>query len=228
MLEASFPSPRAHSPSPRSRGEGQQHTATPAIATAPHPNPLPPEAGRGDPAAPVATGKPDSDGPIWRGAAFHTDAWARPADGEQLPDSPVILSRKRWLAERDRLAGRNAPLGLQIDPGEAIDDLAPDLARFALIALSFPKFGDGRAFSTARLLRDKHGFAGELRAVGNVLSDQIPYMRRCGFDTYAVSHTPTRRALAEGRIPEVTLYYQPATAHEPPAATRPWLRRSGG
>ena len=67
--------------------------------------------------------------------------------------------------------------------------------------------------------------AGELRAVGAVLSDQIPYMRRVGFDTFAVTHGPTRRALAEGRIPEVTLYYQPATADEPPAGTRPWLRR---
>jgi uncharacterized protein (DUF934 family) len=158
--------------------------------------------------------------------AFHTDAWTRPADSEPLPDAPVILSKTRWLAEPDRLAGRNVPLGLQLEPGEALDDLAADLARFALIALDFPKFADGRAFSTARLLREKHGFAGELRAVGNVLSDQIPYMRRVGFDTFEVTHGPTRRALAEGRIPEVTLHYQPATAPEPPAGTRPWLRRS--
>jgi uncharacterized protein (DUF934 family) len=149
----------------------------------------------------------------------------KPADGEPLPDAPVILSKARWLAERDRLAGRAAPLGLRIEPGESIDDLAADLGRFALIALSFPKFADGRAFSTATLLRDKHGFAGELRAVGNVLSDQIPYMRRCGFDTFKVAHAPTRRALVEGRIPEVTLHYQPAVAPDPPAGTRPWLRR---
>ena len=176
----------------------------------------------------MASGVPDADGPIWRGTAFYTDAWAKPADGEPLPDSPAILSKARWLAERERLTGRNAPLGLQIEPGETLDDLAADLPRFALIALSFPKFADGRAFSLARLLREKHGFTGELRAVGNVLSDQIPYMRRCGFDTFAVTHAPTRRTLAEGRIPEVTLYYQPATADEPPAGTRPWLRRSGG
>ena len=181
----------------------------------------------GEGSDPSPTGEPDPDGPIWRGSAFHTDGWVKAADSEPLPDAPVIFSRTRWLAERNRLAGRNAPLGLQIEPGEAIDDLAPDLGRFALIALSFPKFADGRAFSTARLLRDKHGFAGELRAVGNVLSDQILYMRRVGFDTFAVTHAPTRRALAEGRIAEVTLYYQPATAHEPPAGTRPWHRRSG-
>ena len=109
---------------------------------------------------------------------------------------------------------------------EKFDDIAADLPRFALIALSFPKFRDGRAFSTARLLREKHGFTGELRAVGNVLSDQIPYMRRVGFDTLEVTHEPTRRALIEDRIAEVTLYYQPAGAAEPPAGTRPWHRRN--
>jgi phosphoadenosine phosphosulfate reductase len=138
----------------------------------------------------------------------------------------VVVSKARWLAERDRLAGRDAPLGLRIEAGEAVDDIAADLSRFALIALSFPKFVDGRAFSTARLLREKHRFAGELRAVGNVLSDQIPYMRRVGFDSFEITHGPTRRALAEGRIPEVTLYYQPAVADGSAARTRPWFRRN--
>jgi phosphoadenosine phosphosulfate reductase len=121
---------------------------------------------------------------------------------------------------------RSAPLGLRLEPGEAIDDITGDLPRFALIALSFPKFSDGRAFSTARLLREKHGFTGELRAVGNVLADQIPFMRRVGFDSYEVTNVPTRRALTEGRIADVTLYYQPTGLSEPSAGTRPWLRRS--
>jgi uncharacterized protein (DUF934 family) len=187
---------------------------------------LPPHKGEGTPRATATAGEPDPDGPIWRGSAFHTDAWAKAAESEPLPDAPVILSKTRWLADRERLAGRNAPLGLLLEPAEPVGDLAADLPRFALIALDFPKFGDGRAFSTARLLHEKFGFAGELRAVGNVLSDQIPYMRRVGFDTFEVTHGPTRRALAEGRIPEVTLHYQPATVPEPPGSTRPWLRRS--
>ena len=170
----------------------------------------------------------DPAGSIWQDDAFRRDTWIVAVDGEPLPEAPAILSRKRWLAERDTLAGRNAPLGLRLDAGERIDDIAADLAHFALIALSFPKFTDGRAFSTARLLREKHGYTGELRAVGNVLSDQIPFMRRVGFDAFEVSHAPTRRALAEGRIAEVTLHYQPAGSPEPPAGTRPWLRRSGG
>jgi uncharacterized protein (DUF934 family) len=168
----------------------------------------------------------DAAGMIWHDGAFHADAWAHAVEGEPLPDSPVILPKKRWLAERDALTGRNAPVGLRLDAGERIDDLSADQARFALIALAFPKFSDGRAFSTARLLREKYGYTGELRAVGNVLADQIPFMRRVGFDTFEVTHAPTRRALSDGRIAEVTLHYQPAGAGEAPAGTRPWLRRS--
>jgi phosphoadenosine phosphosulfate reductase len=164
---------------------------------------------------------------IWRDGAFHPNAWLVAKDGEPLPDAPVILSRKRWLAEREALARRPTPLGLHLEAGEAIADIAADLPRLALIELSFPKFSDGRAFSTARLLREKYGYAGELRAVGNVLSDQIPLMRRVGFDTFEVTHVPTRRALIEGRIPEVVLHYQPAAPNEPAGAgPRPWLRRT--
>jgi uncharacterized protein (DUF934 family) len=148
-------------------------------------------------------------------------------DGEAaLPDGPAVLPKRRWMAERDRLAGRNAPLGLLIAPDETVDDIAADLPRFALIALAFPKFTDGRAYSLARLLREKHGFTGELRAVGNVLSDQLHSMRRVGFDSFEVTHAPTRRALAQGGIAEVTLYYQPTATDAPPIGTRPWLRRT--
>jgi uncharacterized protein (DUF934 family) len=225
------PSPRATPTSPNApsargegRGEGQEQAPTSVSMAAPHPGPLPAEAGRGN--AAVVGGSPDPEGPIWHGGAFHLDGWVKAADGDATPDAPVILSKAQWLAERERLAGRNVPLGLRLEPGEALDDVAVDLPRFALVALSFPKFADGRAFSTARLLREKHGFTGELRAVGNVLSDQIPYMRRVGFDSFEVTHGPTRRALAEGHIAEVKLHYQPATADEAPAGTRPWLRRS--
>jgi uncharacterized protein (DUF934 family) len=171
-------------------------------------------------------GDADPAGLVWRDGAFCRDTWVRVETDAALPDGPVILSKKRWLAEREHLALRRGPLGLLIEAGETIDDIAADLPRFALIALSFPKFRDGRAFSTARLLREKHGYAGELRAVGNVLADLIPFMRRVGFDAFEVTHAPTRRALADGRIPEVALHYQPAAPGEA-AGPRPWLRRSG-
>jgi uncharacterized protein (DUF934 family) len=169
-----------------------------------------------------------ADATIWQGGAFHKDTWLAAVEGEPLPSTPVMVSKKRWLAERSALTGRNIALGLRLEPGESLDAVAGDLAQFSVIALNFPKFSDGRAFSTATLLREKHGFAGELRAVGNVLSDQIPLMRRVGFDTFEVTHAPTRRALLEGRIAEVRLHYQPAVVTEPPAGTRPWLRRTPG
>jgi len=212
----------ATSPSPRlpgeGRGEGQPHTA--ARVSAPHPSPLPTEE--------WGEGTLDPAGTIWRDGAFHGDIWARVATDSPLPDAPVIVSKARFLAERAALAARTAPLALQLEPGESPGDISADLPRFALIALNFPKYSDGRAFSTARLLREKYRFTGELRAVGNVLNDQIAFMRRVGFDTLEVTHAPTRRALIEGRIAQVTLHYQPATLPEPPAGTRPWLRRSGG
>jgi phosphoadenosine phosphosulfate reductase len=168
----------------------------------------------------------DPNGPIWKAGAFRRDMWVRAADGNPVPEGAVIVTKARWLAERDALLGRSAPLGLHLKGGEKLDELASELARFALIAVEFPKFGDGRAFSTARLLREKYGFAGELRAIGQVLSDQIPFMRRVGFDSYEVSHAPTRKALAQGRIAEVTLHYQPAVGEEERVGRRPWLRKT--
>lgn len=176
--------------------------------------------------APRSRAVDDIAATIWRDGAFHRDTWARMVDAAPLPDAAVVLTKAQWLAQREGLQDRRAPLGLRLEPGETIDGIAADLERFALIALGFPKFSDGRAFSTARLLREKHGFKGELRAVGDVLADQIPFMRRVGFDSYEVANRPTRLALVEGRIADVTLYYQPAGRAEPSAGTRPWLRRT--
>jgi uncharacterized protein (DUF934 family) len=171
-------------------------------------------------------GPPDLAGSIWRDGTFHRDVWTRITDTEAVPDTPAAISTKRWLADRKRLVYHGAPLGLVLHAGQRVDDIAGDLAHFSLIALDFPKFSDGRAFSTARLLRDKHGYAGELRATGNVLSDQIHLMRRVGFDAFEVTHAATRRLLTEGRIAEITLHYQPAGTREMAAGTRAWLRRS--
>ena len=195
-----------------------------------------PDPGEGGIAEPLRSGAPpplapphqgEGNGPIWRNGAFEADTWTKPGAEAPVGDAPIIVSKKRWLAERNALSARNAPLGLQLEPGESLDDIAADLSRFALIALSFPKYSDGRAFSTARLLRDKYAYKGELRAVGNVLNDQVAFMWRVGFDTLEVTHAATRRALQDGTIAQVTLYYQPAGIAEPPAGTRPWLRRAG-
>jgi phosphoadenosine phosphosulfate reductase len=186
-----------------------------------------PDANPASPVAPSPTGEADANGPIWKQGAFRTDPWQPSSAAAELGAAPVVIDKRRWLAERETLLSRPALLGLRLEGGESVEDIADDLGRFALIALNFVKFSDGRGFSTARLLREKFGYAGELRAVGNVLSDQIPFMRRVGFDAFEVQHAPTRRALREDRIPEVRLYYQPI-GFSPGTQTRAWLRDSRG
>jgi phosphoadenosine phosphosulfate reductase len=181
-----------------------------------------PDARSERPVPPSLTGEVDPGGSIWKEGAFRRDPWRASPTGGELA-SPLLLDKARWAAERGTLLLRPAPIGLALEAGESVDDVADDLTRFALIALNFAKFSDGRGFSTARLLREKFGYGGELRAVGNVLSDQIPFMRRVGFDAFEVHHPPTRRALSEGRIAEVRLYYQPV-GPAPGPGTRTWLR----
>ncbi|ODN69068.1 DUF934 domain-containing protein [Methylobrevis pamukkalensis] len=164
---------------------------------------------------------------VYRDGAFVADDWRHLVSDEEIPaEGRVFLSLTRFLAEAEALAGDNRAIGVRIEPGEKVADLVPYLDRLPAIALVFPKFVDGRAYSQATLLRDKYGFAADLRAVGDVLIDQIGYMRRVGFTTFEIRNEPTRRALESGRDPEVKRYYQPAFRKEPPAGTRPWMRRA--
>ena len=165
---------------------------------------------------------------IWRDGRFEADGWTRVADDAAVTEGPALLPLVRFLAEGDALTARNAPLGVIVQPGEAIEALAPHLGRVALVALAFPKYADGRSLSSARLLRERHGYTGELRATGDVLIDQMPLMRRCGFDVFEVTNPVTRAQLAAGKWPDVPFYYQPAGSSaqgEVPAGTRPWARR---
>lgn len=112
------------------------------------------------------------------------DACAHLGDDDAMPlAGPVTVSWSRWRAEREALAARGkvgVRLPNDIEPGEA----APLLDGAALVTIDFPNFKDGRGYSLARLLRERHGYVGELRAVGDVLRDQLRAMRRCGFDAF--------------------------------------------
>jgi uncharacterized protein (DUF934 family) len=148
--------------------------------------------------------------PLIKGGRFVADPWRALADDETVPEAPhLIVSYARWLKERDALTPLPAELGLRLPNDVSPMKLGEDLARFALVALSFPRFTDGRAYSQARLLRRRLGFTGELRAEGDVLRDQLLFMRRCGFDAFAV----TERAIFENWLPafrEIDVFYQPA------------------
>lgn len=166
--------------------------------------------------------------PVWKNGSFIEDSWRVVADEEPLSDGDkVIVSLKRWRDEHEVLSERNAPLGLLIPPGSDWTDISADLARFPVVAVTIPKFADGRASSIARLLRDRDGFEGEIRAVGDYILDQMPYMKRVGIDAFEVSDPILVKALERGEWPEVTDYLQPALdgEMEVPAGTRPWARK---
>jgi len=165
--------------------------------------------------------------PLWTREGFADDPWRALADDAPAPDAGrIVVSLKRWLVEGGSLSERADPVGVAVEAGQEAKAHLGDLAKRPLIALAFAKFADGRAFSYARILRDRHGFKGELRATGDVLIDAIPLMLRCGFDTFDVTNEPTLRALKEGRLPGPPIHYQPGSGQgEALAGTRPWRTR---
>lgn len=149
--------------------------------------------------------------PLIKANGLVDDLWTHVKDEEQLPpDGAVIVTLARWQANRDQLLARPTPLGVRLKSDQAPSAIAGDIERFDVIALEFPKFTDGRAYSTARLLRERHGFRGELRAVGNVLRDQLAFMRRCGFDSFQIPDSADAAAWA-GSLRGISVVYQPAT-----------------
>ncbi len=113
---------------------------------------------------------------------------------------------------------RNGRLGVRLAADQPPQLIAGDLDRLDLVALEFPTFRDGRAYSYARLLRERYGFKKELRAVGNVLRDQFRFMHRCGFDAYAVADEKQAAAWARA-LSEISVVYQPSTDRRRPIST---------
>lgn len=152
-----------------------------------------------------------------KNSKISNDEWLHVgAEGDLPAQGNVIVPLARWVASRDELLARNAPLGLRLASNEAPEQIREDLGRFALIALEFPVFKDGRAYSYARLLREQYGFRGELRAVGNVLYDQFLFMRRCGFDAFEVEKDSDAQRFARA-LAEFTVRFQPDADGSPSA-----------
>lgn len=120
---------------------------------------------------------------LLRAGAVVADAWTRIVDDEALPAGPALMSLARWQREREAGTALGAH-GVLLPNTLDVDDVWPQLANAALIALEWPKSVDGRAFSQARVLRDRHGFRGEIRATGEVTQDLLQAMQRCGVDAY--------------------------------------------
>ena len=165
---------------------------------------------------------------IIRDRAIVEDDWARIDDAAALPASgKVIVSHQRWLAGRDALKARGG-VGVAIAPALDVRELDGDLASLALVALAFgfiqprPEGGrtfDGRAYSQARLLRERLGFKGEIRATGDVFRDAMFYMHRCGVNAFELrpGQQPDDALRAFG---DFSLGYQGAADDAPPVFRR--------
>ena len=151
-----------------------------------------------------------------RTAAWAEDDFVYVADEDELPaDGDVILSFARFQNEGDGLLSEGRAVGVRLEADQAVEDLAYDLPRLSLVALNFPKFRDGRAYTSARLLRERYGFGGEVRAVGDVLREQAKFMVRCGFDAFEPADGSTPEQWAEASFRYRHVYQRGADDREP-------------
>jgi uncharacterized protein (DUF934 family) len=148
------------------------------------------------------------------------DPWTTVVPEDELPASgALIVPLEVWQSRKDELRGRGARLGLRLRSDQPPDLVAEDLDQFEVVVLEFPAFTDGRAYSYARLLRERFGFSGEVRAVGEVLLEQLHYMDRVGFDAFELdSQHPVEDWIAASR--DLDVWYQPAADDRLTAAER--------
>ena len=145
--------------------------------------------------------------PLLEDGRLVADDWVVVADDAPLPDAPAILTLARLRAED--LTGRNAKLGLALDPATRPEEIADLLPRLSLVAVRLPKSKDGRAFTQARALREYHGFTGEIRATVHVLPDHYRMLSRCGVGTVEVPEGSDPTQWTRSRD-VVDIAYQPA------------------
>jgi uncharacterized protein (DUF934 family) len=136
------------------------------------------------------------------------DSWSIVPEGESsLPAGPIAVPLAAWKARRAELLARGEPVGVWLTPDDDPAEIVAYLGEISLVAVHFPKFTDGRGYSTAVLLRTRHGYRGELRAFGDVGRDQLFYLKRCGFDSFALAaHRDVESAVAS--LDDFSLRYQ--------------------
>lgn len=123
----------------------------------------------------------------------------------ELPAGPCIVPLARWQAERDTLSARD-DIAVWLASDQSPRLLGDDIGKLPLIAVDFPGFADGRGFTYGRELREQHGFSGELRAIGEFMRDQLAYLSRCGFNSFALQNSDLRAALAS--LKDFSVHYQ--------------------
>ena len=142
--------------------------------------------------------------------ALVEDAYADVTAGEPIPSGgPVLVNLEQWQRNRAQLLQRADPVAVRLGSDQPPELVAGDLESLAMVALEFPAFADGRAYSYARLLREQYGFTGEIRAVGDVLVEQIHFMERTGFDAFELDSDDPVGDLQMAAA-DFDVWYQPA------------------
>jgi len=160
--------------------------------------------------------------PLLKNEVIIKELYTRVEGEDTLPDSgAVLVDLARWQADRSALIARGSEIGVRLTSAEAPEAIADDLSQLSLVALEFPAFTDGRAYSYARLLRERYGFQGEVRAVGDVLLEQLHFMHRSGFDCFEFSSDQPEEDWIIAQA-DMKVWYQP-TGDKRPTATQ--LRR---
>lgn len=137
------------------------------------------------------------------------DAWRHLDDEDPIVEGPISVSLERWRRERDGLRNRAGPVGVRLRAGDPAEALADDLEHLAAVVLDFASLRDGRSFSQARILREHHGYAGEIRARGDFIRDQMFFLSRVGVNVFELAdgHTPGG---ALQSLNDFSVVYQPA------------------
>jgi uncharacterized protein (DUF934 family) len=147
--------------------------------------------------------------PLVKGGQIADDGFVHVADGAELPaEGAILVTAARFLEGPEALLAREGKLGVIWPNNRDVEDLVPYLDRLGAVALVFPIFRDGRAYSQARLLRERFSYRGELRATGQVLRDQFVFMLRAGFDTFEVKKAADAEAFAQ-TAKRYSVFYQP-------------------
>ncbi|MGY5811554.1 DUF934 domain-containing protein [Rhizobium sp. LEGMi198b] len=163
---------------------------------------------------------------IWRETGFvANDLWIIETDElKATEEQKPLLGLDALIAKAEE--SNDVGLGVLIKPADDVTRLEPYLSRLEIVAVAFPAFNDGRAFSHASLLRQRLGYANELRAVGDVLIDQIPLMLRVGIDSFAVTNETALKRLSEQRLPGIPHHYQPTARQAEDGQAFSWRRKA--
>lgn len=165
---------------------------------------------------------------LWTPEGFRDEEWAHADDAGVLAGNGRFILPLAVFLSLDPQQRRQAKerLGVMLQPGDRLEAIVDLLEDVALVALAFPAFNDGRSFSKASLLRSRHGFAGAIRATGQVLVDQLPHMIRLGFDEFEVTNPVLLKRLEAGNVGGLPLYYQPTVKAAARAGGYAWRRAS--